>query len=398
MSSHAITPADEIAIRTYRLDRLRKTLAAADIGAVLLFDPVNIRYATGSRNMQVWTMHNACRYAFVPASGPVVLFDYSRTQHLSRHLETINEIRPAISWDFFAAGDRYREQATSWANEISELLWRSSGNGARLAIDRADLLPLEALHQLGIEVVDAKPYTEAARAIKSFEEIKSIRDAVSAGERAMAAMHSALAPGERESDMLAILSLENIASGGEYMETRLLTSGPRTNPWLQETSDRVMEAGDMMAFDTDLIGRHGVFVDISRAWIVGDLKPTDEQRTIYDLAREQLECNMALLRPGVEFREFAEKAWPMPEIYAPNRYAEMIHGAGLGVEYPLVYYIQDWEAAGYDGQFEENMVVCVESYIGAVGGREGVKLEQQVLITSTGPEVLSHYRFENDRW
>ncbi|ESX98785.1 hypothetical protein X753_31055 [Mesorhizobium sp. LNJC399B00] len=398
LAQHALTPADERAIRTYRLKRLRGILDAADVGAAILFDPINVRYATGSRNMQVWTMHNACRYAFVSTSGPVVLFDYSRCEHLSGHLETIDEIRPATSWDFFAAGERSEEQAGRWADEVAALFTHQAGKRGRLAIDRMDILPFEALQRLGIPVVDAKPYLERARSIKSGEEINAIRDAVAAGEVAMGNMRKSMAPGRRESDMLAALSRENIAHGGEYMETRLLTSGPRTNPWLQETSDRVMEAGDFMTFDTDLIGRHGIFVDISRAWIVGDNKPTNEQRTIYGLAREQLEYNMALLRPGVSFREFSETAWKMPEIYVPNRYAELIHGAGLGVEYPVVYYLQDWEAAGYEGFFEENMVVCVESYIGAVGGREGVKLEQQVLITKSGIELLSHYPFEDDHW
>jgi Xaa-Pro dipeptidase len=66
----------------------------------------------------------------------------------------------------------------------------------------------------------------------------------------------------------------------------------------------------------------------------------------------------------------------------------------MGVEYPLVYYPEDVEAAGYDGAFEENMVVCLESYVGAVGGREGVKLEQPMLITRDGARQLCGYPFE----
>src|SRR5438309_10705587 len=90
---------DERAIRAYRLNRLRQLLAEADLGGIVIFDPINLRYATGSRNMQVWTMHNVCRYAFVPSDGPVVLFDLPSSMHLSQALETIGTRLPSLAWD-----------------------------------------------------------------------------------------------------------------------------------------------------------------------------------------------------------------------------------------------------------------------------------------------------------
>ena len=74
----------------------------------------------------------------------------------------------------------------------------------------------------------------------------------------------------------------------------------------------------------------------------------------------------------------------------------MAHGCGLAVEYPLLWYREDAEWGAYDGIIEENMVVCVESYVGRHGGHEGVKLEDQVLITETGCERLSSYPLEDD--
>lgn len=163
---------------------------------------------------------------------------------------------------------------------------------------------------------------------------------------------------------------------------------------IPETSDRTLEPGDLVAFDTDLIGPLGFFTDVSRTWLVGKGKPSDEQRRLYTLAREQLEHNAELLKPGLGLLEMTEKAWKMPDAYVPNRYAEIVHGAGMAVEYPLVFYPEDVDASGYDGVFEENMVICVESYIGAVGGREGVKLEQPVVITRVGSQPLCTYPFE----
>ena len=118
-------------------------------------------------------------------------------------------------------------------------------------------------------------------------------------------------------------------------------------------------------------------------------KPTDRHKRLYDLATQQVLFNTELLRPGLTFREFAENCWPVPEEYVPNRYMMMLHGCGFVDEYPSIAYAADWKNWGYDGVFEENMVVSVESYIGEVGGPDGIKLEQQVVIAADGPRVLS---------
>jgi Xaa-Pro aminopeptidase len=183
--------------------------------------------------------------------------------------------------------------------------------------------------------------------------------------------------------------------GGEWIETRLLASGPRTNPWFQECSSRPIEAGDLVAFDTDLIGPYGYCADISRTWRCGGGRPTGAQRTLYAIAREQVAHNVAEIRAGVSFREFAERAFVLPERYRANRYSTVVHGVGLADEYPAIYYPEDAQASGYDGVFEENMTICIESYVGEAGGAEGVKLEEQVLVTPTGAEVLSTYPFED---
>ena len=188
----------------------------------------------------------------------------------------------------------------------------------------------------------------------------------------------------------------SIRRGGEYPETRLLATGPRTNPWFQETSDRVIENGDMLSFDTDLIGPMGFYNDISRSWIVGDKKPDDEQRRHYEVAYQQLQHNTALLKPGLGFLDYSDQSFQLPENYLSNRYADVAHGCGMGVEYPFIWYREDEQWGAYDGVFEENMVVCIECYAGERGGREGVKLEQPVWLSSDGPVVLSDYPLETE--
>ena len=389
-------PIDEAAIRRDRLARLRRKLHEHDVAAALIFDPINLRYATGSRNMQVWSMHNFVRYAFVAADGPCILFDLATSKHLAAGLETIDEIRPAWSADYVIVAERADEIAGKWAGEIDVLMRAHGGANRRLAVDRFDVPTALALQARGLTLIDGKIMLERARAQKSLEEIRAMKRSFEACDAAVAEMRGAITPGTTEQAAFGLLLKASLARGGEYPETRLLTAGPRTNPWFQEASDRPMRKGEMLSFDTDLIGPMGFYTDISRAWVVGGGKPSDAQRRLYATSRAQLDHNIALLRPGIRFLEFSAKAYALPEIYLPNRYADVAHGCGLNVEYPLIWYPEDEEWGAYDGMFEENMVVCCESYVGAVGGAEGVKLEQPVWITAEGPLLLSDYPLEDD--
>jgi Xaa-Pro aminopeptidase len=344
--------------------------------------------------MQVWSMHNICRYAVVFADGPPVLFEQPSSAHLAR--DRVADIRPSLTTDFMAVGERGREMGSRWAQSMISLLRERGFGDNRLAIDRADLLLVEESRRRSLRLLPGQPIIERARAIKSRDEIEALRRSLETCEQSVAEMREQLRPGMRESDALALLIDGSIRRGGEYPETRLLTSGPRTNPWFQETSAKVIEDGEMIAFDTDLIGPMGFYNDISRSWVVGEGRPDDRQRRLYELAYRQLRHNSELLRPGVGFLEYSDKAFQLPEEYLPNRYADVAHGCGLGVEYPFVWYREDEQWGAYDGLFEEDMVVCIECYVGEAGGREGVKLEQPLWLSADGPVELSGYPFELD--
>jgi Xaa-Pro aminopeptidase len=366
------------------------------VAGLVVIDPINLRYATGSRNMQVWTMHNVCRYAFVATEGPVVLFDLPSSMHLSADLETIDERRPSLAWDYMAVGPRAEEMAGRWAGDIGALARVHGGGNRRLALDRGDVLPLAALAREGIVAIDGKALMERARAVKSATEVESFVASLRTTEAAIGELRAALAPGMTEQEAMAIFVAGSLKRGGEYPETRLFTSGPRTNPWFQESSGRPMCAGELLSFDTDMIGPGGWYTDLSRSFVVGDARPTDGQRRLHDLARRQLAHNVALLRPGASFVELSQNSFRLPDTCVPNRYADIAHGCGLGVEYPLIWYAEDAAWGAYDGRLEAGMIVCAESYVGDVGGPEGVKLEEPVLVTEQGPRVLSSYPLGED--
>lgn len=386
-----IAPPDLARMRRYRLERIRAELRRRDYAGVLLYDPVNIRYATDSTNMQLWVAHNATRHCFVAADGPVVLFDYVSCEHLSDHAGTVDEVRPAISWMYLYGGELTDSRVRRWAADIAGLVRQHGGGNCRLAVDHLNPEGVSELSRLGVSVHNGEAVMEQARLIKSDDEILAMRRAVVSCEAAMAEMHAALRPGVSENALWAELHRGNIARGGEWIETRLLASGPRTNPWFQECSSRSIEAGDLVAFDTDLIGPYGFCADISRTWLCGDEEPRREQIELFELAASQIAANVDLLAPGVGFRELVEKSSISPPDCYPTRYGLLYHGVGLADEFPTLPHASDWTDDTPDGVLEPGMVLCVESYVGRLGGVEGVKLEEQVLITSTGSQTLSHY-------
>jgi Xaa-Pro aminopeptidase len=150
-----------------------------------------------------------------------------------------------------------------------------------------------------------------------------------------------------------------------------------------------------VAFDTDMIGTYGYCSDISRTWLCGEVAPTPTQRELYSMAHQELNYNIELIKPGLSFQEYSEKAFAMPEKYKPLRYGVMAHGVGLCDEKPAILPFSSYAETGidYNGELEPGMVLCVESYVGEVGGKEGVKLEDQILVTETGFENLTQYPF-----
>jgi Xaa-Pro aminopeptidase len=387
-------PIDLAAVRAHRLGRLRDQMAAHGLDACILVDPVNVRYATGARNMQVFHSRNPARYLFVPQSGPVILHEFTGCAHLAEGLETIAEIRPAITASYVAAGPSIEAVETAWAKQVGDLVREHCGPRAAVGVERVNAGAALALRDEGFHLSDAQAPVERARAVKSAEELKCVRASVRATEVAVARLRAAIRPGLSENELWSVLHQGVIALGGDYVETRLLSSGPRTNPWFQETGERRLDDNELVALDTDVVGCHGYYCDFSRTFHTGPAQPTRGQRELYRVAHEQVHHNMELLRAGTSFREYSERAWPIPERYVANRYYLSAHGCGMTGEYPYLYHAMDYGESGYDGVVEPGMTLCVESYIGEEGGREGVKLEQQLLVTENGRELLSTFPFE----
>ena len=388
---------DETNMMRYRLDRIADHLAVADVDGILLFDPMNVMYATYAPNMQVWLLHNQARYAFVGANGRLVLFDYPNCEFLSAHNPYVDEVRTATTFTYFLAGDRIDEQSKNFAAEVADLARTHGGGTRRLAVDSSTTAGITALQDESLTLVEGTRIMEEARKVKGPDEIAAMRCSVEGTRVSCQKMFEAMRPGMSENRIWGVLWAEMLARHGEWMECRLLASGPRTNPWFQECSSRQVADGDVVAFDTDLVGAYGMMTDISRTWVCGDAPPTDEARHAHDLAVEQLSRNVELVRPGTTFHELTHRAWfPPEEDY--RHYSCLFHGVGQCDEFPTIVFPSAWEASGYDGVLEPGMVLTVEAYVGARSGGQGVKLEDQVLVTEDGCENLSPWTLDLDRF
>ena len=378
---------DWVKLRAYRMARVQAELRAHDYGACLLHDPVNILYATGARNMQVWSMHMAVRHAVVPAEGNATVFEFGGSEHLVEDLETVGEVRTAIVRHYAAAGARTPQRRERWAEEIRAVVRRDSQGNRRLAVDRhLDYHGGLALARRGLALHDAQPIMSEASLIKSPEEIACMRYSVSVCEDALACVREALEPGVSENELWALYNARVLERGGGWVDNRLLSSGERTNPWFQEAGERAVRAGDLLAFDTDTIGPFGYGADLSRTFLCPPARPTAAQRRLYRAAYDEVHHNLALIRPGLSFREFFERRWKHPAEY-PQVYG-LLHGIAMYNTYPQIHGSGP-QYDGYDGEFRENMTVCVESYIGEAGGCEGVKLEEQWVVAQFERAAIS---------
>jgi Xaa-Pro aminopeptidase len=364
-----------------------------------MFDPLNIRYATDSTNMQLWNTHNPFRAVLLCADGYMVMWDYKNSPFLSSFNPLVREQRSGADLFYFDRGDKVDVAADTFANEVRGLLAAHAPGARRLAVDKVMLHGLRALEAQGFEIMEGEEVTEKARAVKGPDEIRAMRCSIHACEAAMREMEDFarrnVGDGRTcENDIWAVLHAGNIRRGGEWIETRLLASGPRTNPWFQECGPRVCQQNEIISFDTDLIGAYGMCTDISRSWWIGDRAPRADMIDAMRHGMEHIRHNMDLLKPGVTIPELTARAHVLDTRYQAQKYGCLMHGVGLCDEWPLVAYPDHAVSGAFDYPLEPGMTLCVEALVSEPGADFSIKLEEQVLITENGYENLTRYPFD----
>ncbi|GAA6177080.1 dimethylsulfonioproprionate lyase DddP [Sulfitobacter pacificus] len=386
-------------MRRFRWERLTRHIVERGYGGLLMFDPLNIRYATDSTNMQLWNTHNPFRAVLLCADGYMVIWDYKNSPFLSEFNPLVREQRSGADLFYFDRGDKVDVAADVFSNEVRTLIRAHSGDNMRLAVDKIMLHGLRALETQGFEIMDGEEVTEKSRSVKGPDEILAMRCASHACETAVKKMEnfarSEVPKGHTsEDDIWAVMHAENIKRGGEWIETRLLTSGPRTNPWFQECGPRIVQNNEIVAFDTDLVGSYGICIDISRTWWIGDEKPRPDMVYAMQHGVEHIQINKQMLKAGVMIPELTAGTHVLDAQFQAGKYGCLMHGVGLCDEWPLVAYPDHAVAGAYDYPLEAGMVLCVEALVQPEGGDFAIKLEDQVLVTEDGFEDLTSYEFD----
>ena len=322
---------DRERLRAGRLERLQRAMREADVGACVLFHEANIRYATGASAMPLWSMTTFVRCAVVPAEGRPILFEHPNSIHRSRRFA--QDVRPMRAWEFIDAAE---EESAAWARETVDAIRELGAGSDTVAVDRLGTPGFLALQREGVTLRDALPVTRSAREVKTPDEIALFDLNGPVAMDMLAALEAQLAPGVRERELLAVLSDTLLRSGGEYLSTSTVASGPNTNPWRAEATARELEAGDLVYVDTDLVGIEGCFLCVSRTFLCGEVAPSAAQLDAYRASLAWLRAMEDLVRPGMTCGEVAERAPRVPERYRPQRYEVIVHGLGLEEESPSV--------------------------------------------------------------
>lgn len=377
-----------------RQERLRTVMRSAGVPAVLTADPINIVYGCGVRNMTVFGMMGPSRFLLLFAEGPAILFEFAGCEHLAAGVMTVDEVRSAPGITAIS-GPSFVGMAGRFAGQIASEFRHHADRTAPLGVERVDFVFTDALRAAGLRLADATGLFLEARRIKQPAELWVMRESIRRVEHAVGMLEGAVRSGATEVEVWAAFHHDLIATEGEYVSTRLVQGGPNTFPYFREAGDRALADGELLCVDTDAIGFGGYAVDLSRTFLCGAGEATQTQRVLYTRAFDQLQHNAVLLAPGRRYEDIAREAWVLPEKHRPYGYYCLLHGLGLSGEYPYVPVHRHGEPYPLPGGLEPNMVVCVESYIGDAESAQGVKLEDEYLITDDGVERLTGYRFED---
>jgi Xaa-Pro aminopeptidase len=376
-------------MHAYRMGRIKQQMIKRDVEVLIMVSPLSMRYAINFRSYSIFTMHVPSTYLFMSLDAPFLVHN-----GLDPVLEKRN-IGLGQPMSHFYGGTDLTQYAERFAKDVEAYLVESGASNKRVALEYVNPSIVFALDKLGIEVIDGVLIVEEARIIKNVDEINCIKWSIAVAEHGAMMMKQALKPGVTEQQLWGIINYTNLANDGDWHEGRMLASGPRINPWLQEASERKVQSGDLVGFDTDMVGPYGYCADLSRTFHCGPAKPTARQKELYRLCADEVEFNLGLIKAGVSFSSIQQNAYPIPVEFREQSYPCVIHGVGMCDEYPHLN--QSFRAPiEFDNHLEAGMVICVESYMGAVGEDDGVKLEEQILVTQDGYEQLTTMPLEDD--
>lgn len=378
-------------LRSDRLERARAALRASDLGAVLLFDQNNIRYVT-STHIGEWARDKSARCVLLGRTGEPVLWDFgSAAKHHQLHAPWL----PESSWRAGVSSMRgaMPEQTgvpDLLAGHIFEELRELGLEGEPLGIDLTDMETLASLQRRGLHMANAAPVMQEARKIKTEDEIALLDQAAGIVDAVYQQIYETLRPGVRESQVVAEAQKLLFELGSEQVEAINAVSGDRCNPHPHVFSDRLLRPGDQAFFDI-IHSFMGYRTCYYRTFSVGGANQA--QLDAYARCREWLDHAIELVRPGVTTDQIAA-VWPSAkELGFPDEEScfglQFGHGLGVGLyEAPMISRLHSFDDPI---EIEEGMVFALETYCAADDGRGAARIEEEIVVTADGPEVITRF-------
>jgi Xaa-Pro dipeptidase len=382
-------------LREDRLARLRAQLERSELGALLSFDFANIRYLTAT-HIGTWAMDKLIRFALLTRGGEPIVWDFgSAARHHqlynpwldgpARARAGISTLRGAFHPEAGIAADVARKVA----NELRE--HEVADNP--LGVDVAEMPVLAALRAEGIETVDGQQVFLEARRTKTRDEITLLSQACSMVDAAYQELYAFLRPGVRENECVGVVSKVLYDLGSEYVEGVNAISGERCSPHPHVYSDRLIRPGDPAFFDI-LHSHLGYRTCYYRTFAVGSASPA--QRDAYVRCREYMDAAIALVKPGATTADIVS-LWPRAtEFGFPDETAAFAlqygHGVGLSIwEKPIFSRLVSLD---HPEPLQEGMVFALETYWPAADGWSAARIEEEVVVTADGCEVITKFPAE----
>ena len=378
-------------LRSDRLEKARESLWSSSLGAVLLFDQNNIRYVT-STHIGEWARDKSARCALLPRDGDPVLWDFGSA---AKHHQLYAPWLPESSWQAGVTSIRgAMPRETGVPDALAARIHRELADrglaGEPLGIDLTDMETLYSLHRQGIETADAQPVMMRARAIKTPDEIALLEHAAAIVDAVYEDIYRMLRPGVREHEIVAMAMQRLFELGSEQVEAINAVSGDRCNPHPHVFSDRLLRPGDQAFFDV-IHSFMGYRTCYYRTFNVGGV--TRSQIDAYRQCREWLDNAIELVRPGTTTDQIAA-VWPTAqELGFPDEQAcfglQFGHGLGVGLyEAPMISRVHSLE---HPIEIEEGMVFALETYCAASDGESAARIEEEVVVTSTGHRIITKF-------
>jgi Xaa-Pro aminopeptidase len=380
-------------LRQDRLQRITTALKKSELGSLLCFDMNNIRYITAT-HIGTWAMDKLVRFSLLPQDDQPLLWDFgSAARHHQIYCPWLAERSRAGISTLRGATHPGSGMAEDVAKKIKLELEQRKLENEPVGVDVIELPVLFALQAQGIKVVDGQQLMHDVRKIKTQDEITLLNAATMMVDAAYDELYRFMKPGVKENECVGVVSKVLYDLGSEHVEGVNAISGERCSPHPHVYTDRVLRPGDPAFFDI-LHSYNGYRTCYYRTFAIGSASPA--MVDAYKRSRDYMDAAISIVKPGITTADVV-KLWPKAEEFGfANEEAAFAlqygHGVGLSIwEKPIFSRLVSLD---HPEVIEEGMVFALETYWPASDGWSAARLEEEVVVTRDGCEVITRFPSE----